>query len=53
MELALIAKAQMSQPLGCNIRRAGPDPLKQHLGEEIPCLDWAAQWSWLWRCRYR
>ena len=50
VEVALTTKAQVSQSLGYKSGRAGLAPHRlQHMGH----LDWAAQWSWLWRpgCR--
>lgn len=36
VELALTAKAQTSQPLGCESKRAGPAPFQlQHLGSTV------------------
>lgn len=54
VELSLVYMAlgaQVSKPQGWKSGRAGPAPQKlQHVGEWALHHDWAAQWSWLWRC---
>ena len=53
VELAVMVKEQLCQSQGCENRRASPAPHSlQHLLERALCLDWAAQWSWLWWCGY-
>lgn len=45
VELLLMAKAWVSQPQ----ELALPRHRLQHWREWALCLDWAVQWSWLWR----